>query len=355
MLLLFSVPLWAQSGKPVYTRQVYFEFGKYDLRPDDNKTFTAFLRAVKAQGEGYSITLIGHTDLIDNDNFNSKLGFNRAKAVKKFLITKGVPATTIKIESKGEKLAQQTKVTDSIRALNRKVEMALYAGKGVTSTTNGQTAEIKLGGHIYDAETKKLIKATISVTIKNPREVDRDKIKTYKQADEYEQVAIAERTYSVYVTADGYRAENYFITIPANQKSGTIIQDAYLKKLTIKRRLSYEKIYFVPNKDEFLPTAADELEKLLKFMQHDSTINIEIRGHINYPKNRTPMTPLDEFLFYDLSLRRAIAVYNHLTTNGIKAERMSYRGMSNSEMVMPYARTLEESMRNMRVEVLVLN
>ena len=68
-----------------------------------------------------------------------------------------------------------------------------------------------------------------------------------------------------------------------------------------------------------------------------------------------PMSPFEEYLFYDLSLRRAIAVYNYLVHYGINSTRMSYRGMSNKEMVLPYAKTLEESMKNMRVEVLVLN
>jgi outer membrane protein OmpA-like peptidoglycan-associated protein len=347
-----------KPGKPVYTRQVYFEFNKYDIRPADTKTFTAFLRAIKAQNTGYTITLTGHTDNIDNDQYNQKLGLNRAKAVKDFLVKKGVAAEAIKIESKGEKVAIKENTTDTGRALNRRVEMALYGGTGPAPSPDKPETRpdggIWLTGLVYDADTKEQIKGDVIVTIKNPREVDRDKIKQHKQTDNYGQSVIKDRTYSVYVTSEGYRAENYEITVAADTKESTIIQHLYLKKLVIKRRFNYEKIYFVPDKDEFQPTAHDELEKLLRFMEHDTTTQIEIRGHINYTKNRPPMSDFEQFIFQNLSLRRAIAVYNFLVRNGTNPARMSYRGMSNTEMVLPYARTLEESQRNMRVEILVL-
>ncbi len=340
----------AQQKKAVYKKNVYFEFNKYDIRKADSRAFTSFLRAVKAQEGGYVIKLTGHTDNIDVDPYNDKLGMNRANAVKKYLVAKGVPADFIEIYSKGEKVAVKDNSTDTGRALNRRVEMELY-GTGAPHAYDG----IVLQGTLYDDETKEVIKGDVKIYIEEPKEVDRDKEKHHLKVETYKQIAISDRTYNVYVAAEGYRAKSYTISIPAGTKKGTFTQDAYLNKLVIKKRFDYERIYFEPNKDVFRSIAYPELAKLLTFMNGDTNTIVEIRGHINYTKNRKPMNEVEYLLFYDLSLRRAIAVYNYLVKYGVNPARMSYRGMSNKEMVMPYARTLEESQRNMRVEILVLN
>lgn len=354
ILLLFILATtghaFAQSTKPVYKKTIYFEFNKYDIRPEDNRSLVSFLRAVKAQEGGILIKLTGHTDNVDTDPYNDKLGLQRAQTVKKYLIDKGIPAEQIQIFSKGEKSSVKENSTDSGRALNRRVEMELY-GTGTPHIYDG----IVLQGTLYDAETKQTIKGDVKVYIDEPKEVDRDKVKHHQQTETFKQIATSDRTYHVYVAAEGYRAKSYTITIPQGTKKGTFIQDAYLEKLVIKKRFDYERIYFEPNKDVFRPIAYPELSKLLKFMNGDTNTIVEIRGHINYTKNRKPMNEAEQILFYDLSLRRAIAVYNYLVKNGVNPDRMSYRGMSNKEMVMPYARTLEESQRNMRVEILVLN
>lgn len=351
IVLMFTVlPQLSAQQKLVYKKKVYFEFNKYDLRPADNRAFVAFLRAIKSQEGGILIKLTGHTDFIDVDPYNDKLGFNRANAVKQYLVAKGVPAETIQINSKGERVAIADNTTDTGRALNRRVEMELYAISG--GLPDGG---LQLTGDLYDAVTKEKLKGTIKVSIDNPREVDRNKIKLHKEVETYSQAAIAGRTYTVYVDVEGYIPGTYSLTIPAGSKKGTFRQDAYLNKLIIKKRFDYERIYFVPNKDEFRTIAHPELQKLLRYMQHDTTIVVEIRGHINYTKNRKPMNEVEQFLFYDLSLRRAIAVYNYLVHFGVNPNRMSYRGMSNKELKVPYARTLEECQRNMRVEIVVLD
>ncbi len=342
------MPLVGQE-KPIYKKKVYFAFNKYDIRPADNRAFSSFLRAIKAQQGGFIIKLTGHTDFIDIDPYNDKLGFSRAHAVKQYLIGKGVPNVLIKTYSEGEKVAASDNATDTGRALNRRVEMELYSYSGAMPDGG-----LQLSGTLYDAETKQTIKGTVKVAITKPKEVDRNKIKIYRNIETYIQPAIAERTYTVYFDAEGYIAKNYLLKIPKNIKKGMIIQHGYLRKLIIKKRFDYERIYFVPNKDEFRPIAHPELQKLLRFMQSDTNTVVEIRGHINYTKNRKPMTEVEEYIFYNLSLRRAIAVYNYLVHFGVTPQRMSYRGMSNKELRVPYARTLKESQRNMRVEILVL-
>lgn len=348
LLLLVVSPIIGQQ-KLVYKKKVYFAFNKYDLRPADNRTFKSFLRAISSQEGGFFIKLTGHTDFIDVDPYNDKLGFNRANAVKNYLVNKGVPAELIKTYSKGEKVAVSDNTTDTGRALNRRVEMELYSSGGAMPDGG-----LQLTGNLFDAETKEKIKGIVKVAITKPKQMDRNKVKLHRDIETYLQPAIAGRTYTVYFDAEGYIAKGYKITIPEGAKKGSFKLDGQLKKLVIKRRFDYERIYFVPNKDEFRSIAHPELQKLLKFMQSDTTSIVEIRGHINYTKNRKPMNEVEQFIFYDLSLRRAIAVYKYLVHFGVNPNRMSYRGMSNKELRVPYARTLEECQRNMRVEIIVL-
>jgi len=51
---------------------------------------------------------------------------------------------------------------------------------------------------------------------------------------------------------------------------------------------------------------------------------------------------------------RAKLVYRLLSEEGIPARRMSYKGMGNTEMIYPHARTEEEMRKNMRVEIFVI-
>lgn len=49
-----------------------------------------------------SIELIGHTDRLGSDQYNYTLGMNRAKTVREYLVTRGVPANILSHSSAGE-------------------------------------------------------------------------------------------------------------------------------------------------------------------------------------------------------------------------------------------------------------
>ena len=48
------------------------------------------------------IVITGHTDLIDTEGYNVALGMRRAEAAKAYIVSKGINANRIVIESKGE-------------------------------------------------------------------------------------------------------------------------------------------------------------------------------------------------------------------------------------------------------------
>lgn len=96
-------------------------------------------------------------------------------------------------------------------------------------------------------------------------------------------------------------------------------------------------INFVGGQDVFLEESYPRLEQLLSALLKDSTLQVELLGHVCCADD------------YDLSVRRAFAVFSYLNKNGIAAVRMSAEGYSNSRRLVPD--TSEKNMSlNRRVE-----
>lgn len=104
---------------------IRFPFGKAqkDYAPEV-ETYLEKL-ATRVQQTGESIQLTGHTDNVDTDEFNRKLGQRRADEIKSVLTGHGVDAAQITTISKGESQPVATNDTDEGRHQNRRVEVKL--------------------------------------------------------------------------------------------------------------------------------------------------------------------------------------------------------------------------------------
>jgi outer membrane protein OmpA-like peptidoglycan-associated protein len=67
----------------------------------------------------------GHTDSEGTDARNAALSLRRAKAVKKWLVSKGIPAARLDTEAYGSKRPLADNSTPEGMAQNRRVEMVL--------------------------------------------------------------------------------------------------------------------------------------------------------------------------------------------------------------------------------------
>ena len=112
-------------------------------------------------------------------------------------------------------------------------------------------------------------------------------------------------------------------------------------------------LFFVGNEAILLKVSEPELPKVLRFLQINPTLQIEIAGHINRPGVKPEKLSAWE---WDLSVNRAKLVYDYLLENGIPATRLRYKGYGNSEMLFPdLGSTEEQQQQNRRVEVRVLS
>ncbi len=82
-------------------QSIFFDFDKYKLRSDSRKQLKLMVQNLK-ENPSLVASLRAHTDAKGNDSYNDRLSRNRAKAAKNYLISKGIPASRIKIETYGE-------------------------------------------------------------------------------------------------------------------------------------------------------------------------------------------------------------------------------------------------------------
>lgn len=81
--------------------------------------------AERVKSSGETIRLTGHTDRLGSFDENMRLGLERAQTIKNYLVRKGVSASRIITESKGEASPIATNSTREGRAQNRRTELQI--------------------------------------------------------------------------------------------------------------------------------------------------------------------------------------------------------------------------------------
>lgn len=111
--------------------EVYFEYDKDDLTDITKDQLQAFAYEIN-QRDG-QVIIAGHADHNNTDLYNLRLGYQRALQVADYLRSAGVWGERIVIRSHGETRPAATNWTDSTRALNRRVVVAMFdQGEGMS-------------------------------------------------------------------------------------------------------------------------------------------------------------------------------------------------------------------------------
>ncbi|WP_413817045.1 OmpA family protein [Pusillimonas sp.] len=105
---------------------VSFDTGKYALKPALLPVLDSVARALVQHPE-LRAKAIGYTDSTGPASVNQTLSVNRAQAVTNYLSSKGVPAGNLSLEGRGPNNPIADNNTAEGRAMNRRVELFLYA------------------------------------------------------------------------------------------------------------------------------------------------------------------------------------------------------------------------------------
>ena len=100
-------------------KTVYFDFDKYDIRPNDAKTLDANAAWLKTNANNL-VLIEGHCDERGTNEYNLALGEKRAKAAMNYLVAQGIQASRITIISYGKERPVCTEKTEACWAQNRR-------------------------------------------------------------------------------------------------------------------------------------------------------------------------------------------------------------------------------------------
>ena len=128
-------PAAAPAPKPApsvekisYQADAFFDFDKAVLKPEAKAKLDDL--ASKAKAIKLEVVIaVGHTDAIGTDAYNQKLSEKRANAVKDYLVSKGVEASRVYTEGKGETKPVADNKTSAGRTKNRRVEIEVVGSK----------------------------------------------------------------------------------------------------------------------------------------------------------------------------------------------------------------------------------
>jgi outer membrane protein OmpA-like peptidoglycan-associated protein len=101
---------------------VLFDTGKATLKPGAHETIGRLADVLK-EDPNRTVAIEGHTDSVGSEEMNMALSTQRAEAVERALIGRGVAATQISVEGRGESTPVANNDTAAGRQQNRRVEM----------------------------------------------------------------------------------------------------------------------------------------------------------------------------------------------------------------------------------------
>ena len=101
---------------------IYFDYDRSTLRPDAAATLKAHAEKIRSFPAWAAITVEGHCDERGTEEYNLALGDRRADAVKRYLVTLGVPGDRIRTVSYGELKPKQQGHDESAWQWNRRAE-----------------------------------------------------------------------------------------------------------------------------------------------------------------------------------------------------------------------------------------
>jgi outer membrane protein OmpA-like peptidoglycan-associated protein len=109
-------------GEKILVRNMLFETGKSTLSPTSERTLGFTLKAMQSS-ENIELQIVGNTDDVGTQEFNQQLSQDRADAVKKWLVSRGVESGRLTTRGAGFNEPLVSNTSDENRQRNRRVEI----------------------------------------------------------------------------------------------------------------------------------------------------------------------------------------------------------------------------------------
>jgi outer membrane protein OmpA-like peptidoglycan-associated protein len=125
-------------------KNIYFDTDKYKLRPESITELNNISQVLMAN-TGLNISIEGHCDSRNTDEYNMVLGQNRAEAAKKYLVKQGIADSRLTTVSYGERRPAAPNDSPENMQLNRRDEFKAVRAEGSTGMGTGTTGATGTG------------------------------------------------------------------------------------------------------------------------------------------------------------------------------------------------------------------
>ena len=244
-------------------KQVYFDFGKHDITVESEKVLLLMVDSCENQANIF-VHIEAHTDHVGTDENNLALSQRRSNAIQEFLFQQPFSLKKISTSVFGEAKPIAENTSNDGRQQNRRAVISFYK--------KNKMSIIK--GKVVDKKTGEGIQAKVIFHTKNHK----DSLDT--KVDGSFEKSVVENTV---VGVDIYKKDYFFDTQMVKARKNTVIMSIPLLPVEVGEKVSIKNLYYVGNKAILLPRSKPELPKVLKFMELNPFIKIEIAGHINAP------------------------------------------------------------------------
>lgn len=119
---LISVPI--EKGAVIRVDKVYFNANATFLRPDSYQQLDRVVEFLKSN-PNIQVEIAGHTNNLCDDDFCLYLSDGRAKSVKEYLVSKGIPAAKLSHKGYGKSNPIANNNSTEGRLLNQRVELKI--------------------------------------------------------------------------------------------------------------------------------------------------------------------------------------------------------------------------------------
>ncbi len=204
---------------------------------------------------------------------------------------------------------------------------------------------VLIKGRVFNAKTRQPIKAEILYEIL-PNGDNAGRATSNPQSGDYKIVLPLDNNYAILAEAPGYISVDENIDLTGKTEYEEITKDLYLVPLEAGARVRLNNIFFERTKFNLLPASFPELNRLIKTLKDNPTLEIRLEGHTEVfgkPKDQK-----------NLGLNRVKAVKTYLVNEGkIDTKRIKLKSFGGTR---PLSRELTEEARalNRRVEINIL-
>jgi outer membrane protein OmpA-like peptidoglycan-associated protein/tetratricopeptide (TPR) repeat protein len=200
----------------------------------------------------------------------------------------------------------------------------------IYSIDQKQILAFQLTGRVFDKKTNEPIAAALVTLAK----VNGSTLKTETDDNGAYQFNLSkESEYNVSADKTSYRSDVENLATIGLTSSEVLVQDLYLEQIEINKAIRLENIYYDFDQWSIRSDAAIELDKLVKIMNENPTIWIELGSH-------TDSRGKDAYNL-KLSQKRAESAVQYIISKGIDKNRITAKGYGESQLLNRCANGIE--------------